>query len=157
MKLPTPEFANPDQALIRRFMEGDGQPLLFDANPLACALHAELRAADAQTGRASLAFDPDPLFLQGAGMLQGGVLAAMLDFAMAYALLTQMPIGGACTTINMSTAYLRPAPLGRYLAHGEIERRGRQIAFTRAQLLREDDGRVVATGTSTLALMEPGA
>jgi uncharacterized protein (TIGR00369 family) len=155
MKLPAPEFANPDQALIHRFLAGDGRPLPFDANPLARALGAELRAADPQAGRATLAFSPGPQFLQGAGMLQGGVLTAMLDFAMAYAVLAQMPLGGSCATVNLSVAFLRPAPQGRYLAHGEIERRGRHLAFTRAQLLREEDGRTVATATSTLALMEP--
>ena len=54
-----------------------------------------------------------------------------------------------------NTAFLRPAPQGRYLAVGEVERRGRQLAFTHARLLREDDGQTVATATSTLALVQP--
>ena len=33
-----------------------------------------------------------------------------------------------------------------------MERRGKQIAFTHARLLREADGQVVATATSTLAV-----
>lgn len=100
-----------------------------------------------------LAFAPDPLFIQGTGVLQGGAVTAMLDFAMAFATLAHLPVGGSCATVNLNTAFLRPAPQGRYIAVGEVERRGRQLAFTHARLLREEDRAVVATATSTLALM----
>ena len=169
MKLPVPEFTNPDQALIHRFVQDGGRPMAFDANPMARALGTELRAADLQAGRVTLftsdrgsavagmtlAFEPDPLFIQGTGVIQGGALTAMLDFAMAFATLAQMPVGGSCATVNLNTAFLRPAPQGRYLALGEVERRGRQLAFTHARLLREDGEVLVATATSTLALMAP--
>jgi uncharacterized protein (TIGR00369 family) len=151
----TPRFANPDQALIHRFIDGGAHPIPFDANPMARALGAELRAADLQAGTVQLAFDPDPLFIQGTGVLQGGAVTAMLDFAMAFATLAQLPVGGSCATVNLNTAFLRPAPQGRYLALGAVERRGRQLAFTHARLLREQDGALVATATSTLALAQP--
>jgi uncharacterized protein (TIGR00369 family) len=150
-----PPFANPDQALIHRFIAGGGQPLAFDANPMARALGTVLQAADLRAGQVTLAFEPDPLFIQGTGVIQGGALAAMLDFAMAFATLAQLPVGGSCATVNLNTAFLRPAPRGRYLAHGEVERRGRQLAFTHARLVREDGGQTVASATSTLALVLP--
>ena len=142
MKLPVPEFSNPDQALIHRFLAAGGRPALGEA--------------DAQAGAVTWAFVPEPLFLQGAGVIQGGALTAMLDFAMAFATLAHMPIGSSCATVNLNTAFLRPAPRGHYLATGEVERRGRQLAFTHARLARAEDGQVVATGTSTLALQLPG-
>ncbi len=146
-------FANPDQALIHRFIDGGGRAMPFDANPMARALGAELRAADLATGTVELAFAPDPLFIQGTGVLQGGAVTAMLDFAMAFATLAQLPVGASCATVNLNTAFLRPAPQGRYIAVGEVERRGKQIAFTYARLLREADRQVVATATSTLAVV----
>ena len=148
-----PRFTNPDQALIHRFLDGDRVPVAFDANPMARALGAELRAADLETGTVELAFSPDPLFIQGTGVLQGGAVTAMLDFAMAFATLANLPAGASCATVNLNTAFLRPAPQGRYLALGEVERRGKQLAFTHARLLREADRAVVATATSTLALI----
>ena len=148
-----PPFANPDQALIHRFIEGGAQPIPFDANPMARALGAELRAADLQAGTVELAFTPDPLFIQGTGVLQGGAVTAMLDFAMAFATLAQLPVGASCATVNLNTAFLRPAPQGRYIAVGEVERRGKQLAFTHARLLRAQDRQTVATATSTLAVM----
>ena len=150
-------FANPDQALIHRFIDAGSRPMPFDANPMARALGAELRAADLITGRVELAFEPDPLFIQGTGVLQGGAVTAMLDFAMAFAALAQLPVGASCATVNLNTAFLRPAPQGRYIAFGEVERRGKQLAFTHARLLRAQDRQVVATATSTLALLPPAA
>lgn len=153
MKLPVPEFSNPDQALLHRFAASGSAPTPFDTNPMARALGTTLRAVDRQTGRVELAFAPEPAFIQGTGVIQGGALTSMLDFAMAFATLARMPRGGSCATVNLSVAFLRPAAAGRYLAIGEVERCGRQLAFTRAQLLRQDDGQLVASASSTLALM----
>ena len=147
-----PDFANPDQALIHRFIAAGRQPLSFDANPMARALGTELQAVDLTAGTVTLAFEPEPLFIQGTGVLQGGAVTAMLDFAMAFATLAHLPIGASCATVNLNTAFLRPAPQGRYLAIGEVERRGKQLAFTHARLLRATDRQVVATASSTLAL-----
>ena len=153
--MSSPRFANPDQALIHHFIDSGAQPMPFDANPMARALGAELRAADLVAGTVALAFAPDRLFIQGTGVLQGGAVTAMLDFAMALATLAHLPVGGSCATVNFNTAFLRPAPQGPYLAIGEVERRGRQLAFTHARLMRLEDRTVVATATSTLALMVP--
>ena len=153
MKLPLPDFANADQALLHRFAADDAYPQPFDVNPMARTLGTVLHAVDRQAGRVELAFLPDPLFIQGNGVIQGGALTSMLDFAMAFATLAHMPRGDSCTTVNLSVAFLRPAAVGHYRAIGEVERCGRQLAFTRAQLLRQEDGQVIATATSTLALM----
>ncbi len=155
MNTAAPAFTNPDQALIHRFIADGAQPIAFDANPMARALGAELRAADLHAGTVELAFAPDPLFIQGTGVLQGGAVTAMLDFAMAFATLAHLPIGGSCATVNLNTAFIRAAPRGEYLAIGEVERRARALAFTHARLLRRQDRQVVATATSTLALLLP--
>lgn len=150
-------FGNPDQALIHRFLAAPDQPLPIDSNPMAIALGMQLLRVDAGAGVVELAFAPDPLFIQGTGVLQGGAVTAMLDFAMAFATLAHVPVGHSCATVNLNTAFLRPAPQGRYLALGEVERRGRALAFTHARLLRAEDRQVVATATSTLALVAPAA
>lgn len=146
-------FSNPDQALIHRFLASDRQPMAFDANPMAVALGASLLAVDVEAGRVELRFAPQGLFIQGTGVLQGGAVTAMLDFAMAFATLARLPVGRSCATVNLNTAFLRPAPQGAYIAVGEVERLGKAMAFTHARLLRAEDGTAVATGTSTLAVL----
>lgn len=73
----------------------------------------------------------------------------MLDFAMAFATLAYVPAGVGCSTINLTTAFLRPVPQGCYVAVGEVERKGKTLAFTHARLLRAVDGVLMATATST--------
>jgi uncharacterized protein (TIGR00369 family) len=153
--MTTPPFGNPDQALIHRFLAAPDQPLPIDSNPMALALGAQLLRVDAGAGVVELAFAPDPLFIQGTGVLQGGAVTAMLDFAMAFATLAHVPVGHSCATVNLNTTFLRPAPQGAYVAVGEVERRGKSLAFTHARLLRADDRQTVATATSTLALLAP--
>ncbi len=148
----TTEFSNEDQALIHHFVRGDGRPLQMDSNPLARALACGLLRVDLANGIVEVEFEPDPLFIQGTGVLQGGAVSAMLDFAMAFAVLARIPGGRSCATVNMNTAFQLPAPQGRYRAVGEVERCGKTLAFARAGLFRADTDKLVASATSTLVL-----
>lgn len=146
-------MANTDLLAIRRFLHEGRRPLRVEGNPMAQALRMTLLAVNPQDGRVTVAFEPPMQFIQGTGVLQGGAIAGMLDFAMAFATLATLGEADSCATVSMSTSLLRPAPLGRYIAHGEIERRGKTVAFTRASLLQDSDApALVATGTSVLAL-----
>lgn len=146
-------FANPDHALIHRFLRCPERAMAIDSNPMAMALAAQLLSVDLEAGRVELAFEPDRIFTQGAGVLQGGAVAGMLDFAMAFATMACLPVGKGCATVNLNTVFLRPARTGRYLAVGEVERQGRALVFTHARLTGADDGIVIATATSTLAVL----
>lgn len=150
-----PTFANPDQVLIHRFIAEGGQPMAFDANPMALALGSTLLRVDREVGEVELAFEPQALFIQGTGVIQGGAVTAMLDFAMAFATLAALPGEASCATVNLNTSFLRAAPQGRYVALGLVERKAKSLAFARAELRRADDGVAVATATSTLALLLP--
>jgi uncharacterized protein (TIGR00369 family) len=150
----TTEFANADLELIHRFVRGDGRPLQMDSNSLARALSCGLLRVDLAKGIVEVEFEPDPLFIQGAGVLQGGAISAMLDFAMAFAVLARVPVGRSCSTVNMSTTFQLPAPQGHYRAVGEVDRCGKTMAFARAGLFRADTDNLVASATSTLVLTE---
>jgi uncharacterized protein (TIGR00369 family) len=146
--------ANPDQIALQRFARDRAAPTTFDANPLAMALGTRILSVDEKAGAVRLEFAPDGIFLQGAGVLQGGAIGAMLDFAMAFAVLAALPAGQSCTTANVNVAFLRAAPRGRYVAVGTIARRGSRLAFTQASVFAADaPERVVATATSTLAIL----
>ena len=150
---PKSGFSNPDQVLIHRFLEQGGQPLPIDSNPMAIALGATLLAVDPQEGQVEIGFDPQPLFIQGTGVLQGGAISAMLDFAMAFATMARLPASGSCATTNISTSFLRPAPQGHYVATGVVDRCGKAMAFTQARLVEAGTGKLVATAVSTLVVM----
>lgn len=146
---------NPDQIDLHRFAREPGRQPGFERNPMARALGTRVLEIDAQAGRIRLGFAPEGIFVQGTGVLQGGAVSAMLDFCMAFVVLAQLPPELGCTTANMSVSYLRAAPRGAYEAMGEIERRGRRLAFTRGSLYPAGaPDRVVATATSTLAILD---
>ena len=108
---------------------------------------------DRERGEVDIAFEPAALFIQGTGVLQGGAVTAMLDFAMAFAVLAKLPPQGSCATANLNTSFLRAAPQGRYRAIGVVDRCGRTMAFARAQLLEEASGKLVATASSSLVVL----
>ncbi len=143
---------NPDQALIRRFLADGTGPLAIDSNPLAAALRSTLVKVDPEAGRVVLAFEPGALFVQGNGVVQGGIVSAMLDFTMAFALMARLEHTRSCATVNMATNFLRAAPQGRYRAQGEVERCGRTLGFTTARLFNEHTGALVASASSALAI-----
>lgn len=141
---------NPDQALIRAF-QSTGLPMEVDSNPLAVALGMHLLRVDVNTEQIELGFRPDPIFIQGAGVIQGGAVTAMLDFAMAFVTLAQGQDGQSCASINLNTSFVRPARAGQLRCVGSLVKRGRQIVFASAELFT-DDGVLVATATSALAV-----
>ena len=145
---------NPDHALIRDFLAGDGTPRPFDANPLARGLGAQLLAADAREGSVTLGFTPGPQFLQGNGCVQGGIVAAMLDFALALAVLTRLAPGRSHSTASFSVNLLRPTRMGRYIAQSRIQRLGSRLAFADASLVLGDTEELVATATGVMSLRQ---
>lgn len=141
---------NPDQTLILQYAAAAPQaPWPMASNPLLVALNTQLARVDLARGQVELHFEPGDTFLQGSGVVQGGAVAAMLDFAMAFAAFTQVGADQSVATANMNLAFLRAVPAGPLVAVGEVDRAGRSLVFTRARLL-DRQGRLLATGSSTL-------
>lgn len=90
---------------------------------------------------------------QGNGVVGGGSLAAMLDQAMAIALLAQLKPGQTCSTINLNVNILRSGLAGAFVARAGIDKIGGRVAFTHARLY-DSAGALVATGTSSLAVLQ---
>jgi uncharacterized protein (TIGR00369 family) len=144
---------NLDRELIRRFIEAPDTVDAIPLNPMAEALGLEVVRLNSEPREIELAFTPTPVFLQGLGVLQGGAVAGMLDFAMAFALLSNIGLEQSCATINLTTSYLRAASIGEYRAVAEIERQSRSIAFLRAKLFkRHAPETVIATAQATFAI-----
>ena len=147
------QLGNPDQAMIQRFLANPQVPLAIDSNPMALALGSTLHRVDRAAGEVEIGYAPQPLFIQGTGVIQGGAVTAMLDFAMAFVTLASIDPSRSCATVNLNTTFLRPAPQGDYIAVGTLERCGKAMAFTHARLLRAHDRVCVATASSSLALI----
>jgi uncharacterized protein (TIGR00369 family) len=143
---------NPDQELLQRF---SGAPLVIDSNPLAVALNARLMSLDRVAGIARLAFNPGPQFVQGRGVLQGGIVSTMLDFAAAYAALAVLLEGQTAATATITVNFQGAVRLGEVLATGTVERAGKRLIFVRAQIHGDGD-RILAAATSVMTVLPDG-
>lgn len=143
---------NPDQrALLALAAQPRLAPMAMAGSPLAEALQARLLQAST-TGEVTVSFEPGPVFTQAAGVVQGGAVSAMLDFVLAYAALLAVPEGQSVATASLNVVFLRPASAGPLLAAGRVERAGRSLVYTVAELC-DGEQRRVATATAVLPVV----
>ena len=125
----------------------------YESNPVATLLGADPLACDPVAGRITIAFEAKPDFCNLIGTVQGGMLAAMLDMVMSFAVLCTVGPGHVVPTIDMNTHFLSPARPGRIIGEGAIVKKGRSISFMEGRL-RDRDGRLLTTATASGQLMK---
>ena len=122
--------------------------------PAAVLLGWELEDVDPDAGTIELSFTAREDFLNPAGHVQGGFLAAMLDDTLGPALVATLSDGEWAPTINLNVQFVRPAKPGRLRSRGRVVKKGRDIAFLAGELLDGDD--VVATATASAVIRRRG-
>jgi len=125
----------------------------FDRLPIAGLLSARPLAYDAESGVVTIEYDAKPPFCNLVGNVQGGMLTAMLDNAMSFAVLCRLDPGHVAPSLEIKTSYLEPARLGRIVGEGRVVRHGRSITFLEGRLM-DSDGTVLAVATAT-AIIRP--
>jgi uncharacterized protein (TIGR00369 family) len=137
-------------------MEGEGP--FWDAiegrTPLpaaAATLGWQLVAINPEEGTIEVEFTASDAFLNPAGFIQGGFLAAMLDDTLGPALVAGLSPGDFAPTTDLHVQFLRPARPGRLIGRGRVVRRGRDVGFLAGELL-DEDGAIVAVATSTVQI-----
>ena len=136
----------------------EGPPLnahLAFTPPAPSLLGRRIEAIDPADGSVSLSFFARPEFANRHGGVQGGFEAAMLDSATSVALLAQLPPELTSVTMELTTTFVRPAPLGPLTAKAWLESRDEREARTRAELYGPD-GEVVAKATALLRIRRKG-
>jgi uncharacterized protein (TIGR00369 family) len=115
--------------------------------PSARLLGFELIDFSVAGGWAEVAFAPRPEFANPAGAVQGGFVCAMLDDAMAVAAAISRRLTIIVPTLQMSITYLRPTPIARVVARGEVLRFGAS-SLAMQGTLRDGGGLMLATATA---------
>src|ERR671919_135724 len=90
-------------------------------------------------------------FLNPAGSVQGGMLAAMLDDTLGPALVATLGPGEWAPTVDLHVQFPSPARPGRLIGRGRIVRRTAGLGFLAGDLV-DDSGSVVATATATAVI-----
>ena len=101
-----------------------------------------------EDGVLSCAFEATDAFLNPAGFVQGGILAAMLDEAMGHvvAAVSREPV--FAQTLEMKVSYMRGARPGTIFGEARVLHRGRTIVFLEARLL-DPERELIAMATAT--------
>ncbi len=125
---------------------------MFFHNPF--AEHFDLEVVSIEPGRAVLRFPYKRQFTQYQGAVQGGVVVAYADAAMAVALASAIPEGRDFVTTDLNVQYLRPILEGHVVARGSIDHMGKTLVRGRATVEAEN-GAVIALCVATFMIVEP--
>lgn len=129
---------------------------VFDDFPMpssARLLGWEMRGFDPEARTIEIGFAIDDRFLNPAGTVQGGFLAAMLDDTQGPALFAATDGAVYAPTIDFHVVCLKPARPGRFTGRGRVVSLGKTIAVTETELF-DEGGDLVARGTFTGRVME---
>lgn len=125
-----------------------------EMDPVGIASLLNIRCSEVEDGRIVLTCQTRPDFANPLGMLHGGIAATLLDTAMGCAVHTTLPANLGYTSLDISVRYIMPSAIdGRELrAEGRVVHRGRKVRTAEATLT-DDEGRLVATATSSLMVL----
>jgi len=116
------------------------------ANPFFCQMGIDIVSYD--TGTAVLKMQVRPDMLNGVGWLQGGMLVALADEAIALALSTLLKEHEGIATISESTSFVKGVREGVIVAEAKVIKKGRRVAFAEAEVFLENGEKTMLSRTS---------
>jgi acyl-CoA thioesterase len=125
-----------------------------NANPFFCLMGIDI--VSVEPGKAVLRMEVRPDMHNGVGWLQGGMLAALADEAMALALYPLLAKNEGIATISESTSFIKGAQDGFIIAEGRIIRKGRRVAFAEGEVFTDDPWKAMLSRTSAAFAVTAG-
>jgi len=116
------------------------------ANPFFCQMGIEVVSVG--DGKALLKMQVRPDMHNGVGWLQGGMLVALADEAMALAVYLHLSDGEGIATISESTSFIKGVRDGVVYAEGRVIRKGRRVAFCEGDIWTDDGEKTLLSRTS---------
>jgi uncharacterized protein (TIGR00369 family) len=126
--------------------------------PPPIAVLMRMQPAELGDGVAVFEGEPGEEHYNPIGVVHGGYAATILDSVLGCAVQTTLPQGSGYTTLSLEVKYVRPIirDTGVVRAEAEVVHRGRTQAVAEARLLAADDGKLLASATSTLLIVGEG-
>ncbi len=116
------------------------------ANPFFCLTGIDIVCSE--PGRAVLTMPVRPDMHNGVGWLQGGMLVAIADEAMALALYPLLGKQEGIATIAESTSFIKGIQGGVITAEARIVKKGRRVAFMEAEVWADEEKKILLSRTS---------
>jgi acyl-CoA thioesterase len=116
------------------------------ANPFFCLMGIDVISIEPGTAELKMQVRSD--MHNGVGWLQGGILAAIADEAMALALYSLLSETEGIATISESTSFIRGVQDGDIVAKARVIRKGRRVAFAEGEVYSVNEGETMLSRTS---------
>jgi uncharacterized protein (TIGR00369 family) len=120
-------------------------------NPFIASMGIEVPELGLGYARFVMPFKPG--LANSIGLLQGGMIAALADEAVAYALWSLVPEGELISTVEMKINFLAPVRQGPVEAVARIAKRGKTISLGEVEVREQDQ--LVAKGLFTYIRLKP--
>lgn len=117
-----------------------------DANPFFCTMGIDIISYE--EGTAVLKMQVRSNMHNGVGWLQGGMLVALADEAIALALYTLLKENEGIATISESTSFVKGVQEGVITAEAKVIKKGRRVAFAEAGVFLENGEKTMLSRTS---------
>lgn len=127
---------------------------VIDRSPYLSWLGLKVIALGTDSIEVKAAWRPEWVANPTVGQTQGGILAALIDFAADFALMGQL--GRPVPTIDMRVDYHRMAKKGDLIAKGRVIKFGKQFSVCEAEIL-DEAGVLIASGRGTYFTAPPSA
>lgn len=129
MKTTGPELTlELEEAIRKRFVTNNNFPSL---------LGIELDSID--LGRAHLSLKVTDQLMQAQGVMHGGVIASLIDTAVALAIASSAGAASRFTTVDMTIHYLAPVIDGTIYADARVIRQGKRIVSAECEVTDQSD------------------
>ena len=112
-----------------------------------------LRVESFDPDSVTLRLPQDPKLSRVGGMLCGQAMMAAADSAMVLALISRFGEFRPCTTVQMSTTFLKPLSGQDALVQAQVVRAGKSLAFGEIDIRGADDGKSASRASVTYALL----
>jgi uncharacterized protein (TIGR00369 family) len=107
------------------------------------------------TGRTVFELDPSEYHYNPFSTVHGGMLSTLLDAAMTAAVMTVLPPGKACSTLDLKVSFIRPVSdrTGMVNAEASIIHSGKQVATAQGHI-QDKHNKLYAHATSTCLIIQ---
>ena len=132
-------------AYLKRLQAGE-----LDLNPFLAFLAMKPEEFGEGYARFRMAIRPE--YLQGAGIMQGGLMVAMADESIAHAIMTLLSPSEGITTIELKSNFLAPVKAGELVSEARVFKKGRTLIIGDC-LVSDDQGRALVRCSATFLVM----
>ncbi|MDY0361866.1 MAG: PaaI family thioesterase [Desulforegulaceae bacterium] len=111
-----------------------------------------MKLEELKKGYAKFCMEIRPEFLQGAGVMQGGLVVAFSSEVVAHAVMTTLEPGENIATIELKNNFLSVVKEGRLTAEASVFKRGKNIVIADC-IVKDDNGADISRSSSSIMVL----